>query len=241
MKDTETLLKLKDISVHYGGVRALDGVDVSLDEGEIVALMGPNGAGKSTILKALFGLAPIQSGTVSWHEQAFIPVSHEVVARGIAFVPQGRRVFANLTVRENLEVGGFVNHNSKLTNARIAEVLELFPALKAKLNERSSTLSGGQQQMLAIARGLMTDPKVLLLDEPSLGLAPKIVKEVFELVKEINARRKTAIMVVEHNIKSLLSVATRGYILDKGKVVAEGNPQELIAKGTLEKVFVGAH
>jgi branched-chain amino acid transport system ATP-binding protein len=240
MKDTETLLSLKDIHVHYGGAKALDGVDIQLDEGEVVALMGPNGAGKSTILKALFGLAPIQSGTVYWHEQKFTPVSHEVVARGIAFVPQGRRVFANLTVKENLEVGGFVNRNAKITNARIAEVLELFPMLKAKLNARSGTLSGGQQQMLAIARGLMTDPKVLLLDEPSLGLAPKIVKEVFELVKEINAKRGTAIMVVEHNIKSLLTIATRGYILDKGRVVAEGNPQELIAKGTLEKIFTGA-
>jgi branched-chain amino acid transport system ATP-binding protein len=237
---TETLLKLENISVQYGGVKALDGVDISLDEGEIIALMGPNGAGKSTILKALFGLAPIQSGTVYWHEQAFTPVSHEVVERGIAFVPQGRRVFASLTVKENLEVGGYVNHDSKLTNSRIAEVLELFPALKEKLNDRSGTLSGGQQQMLAIARGLMTDPKVLLLDEPSLGLAPKIVKEVFELVKEINQKRKTAIMVVEHNIKSLLTVADRGYILDKGKVVAHGNPKELVEKGTLQKVFTAS-
>ena len=237
--NTETLLSLKDIHVQYGGVKALDGVDVTLDEGEVVALMGPNGAGKSTILKALFGLAPITGGKILWHEQEFTPVSHEVVARGIAFVPQGRRVFANLTVEDNLEVGGYVNRNARLTNARIDEVLELFPALKMKLNARSGTLSGGQQQMLAIARGLMTDPKVLLLDEPSLGLAPKIVKEVFELVQEINLKRKTAIMVVEHNIKSLLTIASRGYILDKGKVVAEGNPTELVEKGTLQKVFSG--
>ena len=237
--NTETLLSLKDIHVQYGGVKALDGVDVTLDEGEVVALMGPNGAGKSTILKALFGLAPITGGKILWHEQEFTPVSHEVVARGIAFVPQGRRVFANLTVKENLEVDGYVNRNARLTNARIDEVLELFPALKMKLNARSGTLSGGQQQMLAIARGLMTDPKVLLLDEPSLGLAPKIVKEVFELVQEINLKRKTAIMVVEHNIKSLLTIASRGYILDKGKVVAEGNPTELVEKGTLQKVFSG--
>jgi len=237
--DTETLLRLKDVSVHYGSVKALDSVDVSLDEGEIVALMGPNGAGKSTILKALFGLAPIHSGKIFWHEDEFTPVSHEVVARGIAFVPQGRRVFSHLTVRENLEIGGYVLKNSRLVKERIADLLELFPALKPKLNERSSTLSGGQQQMLAVARGLMTDPKVLLLDEPSLGLAPKIVKEVFALVKDINQKRKTAIMVVEHNIKSLLEIANRGYILDKGKVVVEGNPKELIAKGTFEKVFTG--
>lgn len=236
---TETLLKLENISVHYGGVKALDAASISLDEGEVVALMGPNGAGKSTILKALFGLAPIQSGTVLWHEQEFIPVPHEVVARGIAFVPQGRRVFSSLTVRENLEIGGYVLRNPRMIKEHIDELLELFSALKPKLNTRSSALSGGQQQMLAVARGLMTDPKVLLLDEPSLGLAPKIVKEVFALVKDINQKRKTAIMVVEHNIKSLLEIADRGYILDKGKVVAKGNPHELVAKGILEKIFVG--
>lgn len=237
--DTETLLQLKNIHVRYGGVRALDGASVYLNEGEIVALMGPNGAGKSTILKALFGLAPIHSGKVLWHEDEFTPVPHEVVERGIAFVPQGRRVFGTLTVRENLDIGGYAVKNQRLKNERIADLLELFPVLKTKLNERSSTLSGGQQQQLAIARGLMTDPKVLLLDEPSLGLAPKIVKEVFALIKDINQKRKTAIMIVEHNLKSLLEISDRGYIFDTGKAVAEGNPKELIASGTLEKVFTG--
>ncbi len=159
--------------------------------------------------------------------------------RGIAFVPQGRRVFSSLTVRENLEIGGFAVKDKRLIDERIADLLELFPALKIKLNKRSESLSGGQQQQLAIARGLMTDPKVLLLDEPSLGLAPKIVKEVFALVKDINEKRKTAIMVVEHNIKSLLEIAHRGYVLDRGRVVVEGNPKELISSGTLEKVFTG--
>ena len=236
---TETLLQLKDVHVQYGGVRALSGVSVSLDEGEIVALMGPNGAGKSMILKAIFGLAPIHSGKVLWHEDEFAPVPHEVVERGIALVPQGRRIFGTLTVRENLDIGGYAVKNQRLKNERIADLLELFPALKTKLNARSGSLSGGQQQMLAIARGLMTDPKVILLDEPSLGLAPNIVKEVFALIKDINWKRKTAIMIVEHNLKSLLEIADRGYILDKGKVVAEGNPKELIARETLEKVFTG--
>ena len=131
--------------------------------------------------------------------------------------------------------------DTKVLKERIAELFDLFPALKEKRNTKSGSLSGGQQQMLAVARGLMTDPKVLLLDEPSLGLAPKIVKEVFALIKDINEKRKTAIMVVEHNIKSLLEVATRGYILDKGKVVVEGSPKELIAQGTLEKIFTGGH
>ncbi|MFA6432245.1 MAG: ABC transporter ATP-binding protein [Candidatus Paceibacterota bacterium] len=234
---TETLLSLSNIHVHYGGVKALDGVSVGIDEGEVVALMGPNGAGKSTILKAIFGLAPIESGTVAWEGQTFTPVSHETVRRGISFVPQGRRVFRHLTVEENIEIGGWGVPSSE-RKERMANVLELFPALKTKLKAKSGTLSGGQQQMLAIARGLMTDPKVLLLDEPSLGLAPKIVKEVFAKVKEINARRKTAIMVVEHNLKSLLEITTRAYVLDKGKVYAEGKPQDIIDRGILQKVFL---
>lgn len=233
----EPLLSLKNIHVHYGGVKALDGASVLIDEGEVVALMGPNGAGKSTILKVIFGLASIESGKVFWENQKFTPVSHEVVHRGIAFVPQGRRVFKYLTVEENLEIGGF-NFKSKERKERIENVLELFPALRGKLRAKSGTLSGGQQQMLAIARGLMTDPKVLLLDEPSLGLAPKIVKEVFAKIKEINERRKTAIVVVEHNLKSLLEITDRAYVLDKGKVVAEGTPKDIFDKKILEKVFL---
>ena len=239
MPSTETLLELKNIHVHYGGVKALDGASVSIDEGEIVALMGPNGAGKSTILKAIFGLAPIDSGEVLWEGHAFKPVSYEVVERGVSFVPQGRRVFHHLTVLENLEIGGFNVRSVAERKERITNVLDLFPALKSKLKAKSGTLSGGQQQMLAIARGLMPDPKVLLLDEPSLGLAPKIVKEVFEKIREINERRRTAIFVVEHNLKSLLEITKRAYVLDKGKIYAEGDPKEIIEKGILEKVFLG--
>lgn len=235
----EVLLELKDIKVYYGGVKALDGASVSIDEGEIVALMGPNGAGKSTILKAIFGLAPIESGVVLWEGKEFVPVSYEVVERGICFVPQGRRVFKELSVYENIEIGGYTIKNSKFRKERISNVLELFPALKSKINEKSGNLSGGQQQMVAIARGLMTDPKVLLLDEPSLGLAPKIVKEVFNKIKEINERRKMAIVVVEHNLKSLLEITDRAYVLDKGKVYTEGKPQDIISSGVLEKVFLG--
>ena len=235
----ETLLQLQNVSVHYGGVKALDGVDVSLDEGEIVALMGPNGAGKSTILKMIFGLAPIHSGKVLWHEKEIKPVSYEVVQRGIAFVPQGRRVFGNLTVEENLEIGGFVLRDSKELKRRMEEVTEIFSVLRQKRRVKAGTLSGGQQQMLALARGLMTDPKVLFLDEPSLGLAPKIVKEVFAKIKEINEKHKTAIMVVEHNIKSLLEIAHRAYVLDKGKIVAKGTSQKLLESDVLDKIFMG--
>ncbi len=237
--DSETLLQLEGVSVQYGGAHALTEVDIKLDEGEIVALMGPNGAGKSTILKAIFGLAPIHSGVVMWHERAVTPVPYEMVEKGIAFVPQGRRVFADLTVEENLKIGGYTINDSRIIDERMWDLYNLFPILKDKRKMKSGALSGGQQQMLAIARGLMTDPKVLLLDEPSFGLAPKVVKEVFEFVKDINEKRRTAILVVEHNLKSLLTIASRGYVLDKGHVVAEGEPQDLIAKGTLEKVFTG--
>lgn len=236
----ETLLQLKDVHVHYGGVKALDGVDIGIDEGEIVALMGPNGAGKSTVLKAIFGLAPIQHGSIMWHEKPIRPVAHKVVGLGIAFVPQGRRVFTHLTVEENLEIGGYVMKDKREIKRRMEEVMELFPLLKTKRKSPSGTLSGGQQQMLALARGLMLDPKVLLLDEPSLGLAPKIVKEVFQKIKEINQRHKTAIMVVEHNIKSLLDIADRAYVLGKGKVAAKGTAFEIVKSHILEEVFLGA-
>lgn len=235
----EILLQLKDISVSYDGVKALEDAHILLDEGEIVALMGPNGAGKSTLLRTIFGLAPIRTGKILWHGKPIEPLPHEVVQRGIAFVPQGRRVFAHLSVEENLEIGGFIVKDKNELKRRIKEVMETFPILKQKRKAKSSTLSGGQQQMLALARGLMTEPKVLLLDEPSLGLAPKIVKEVFVKIKEINERHKTAIIVVEHNIKSTLEIANRAYVLDKGRVVAEGPAQKILETSVLEKVFLG--
>lgn len=235
----ETLLQIKNLKVHYGGVKALDGVDINLDEGEIVALMGPNGAGKSTILKALFGLAPIQTGQILWHAEEIIPKSHEMVQRGISFVPQGRQVFKSLTVYENLEMGGHFIDSRAILKDRIENALDIFPDLRKKIKISAGNLSGGQQQMLAIARGLISDPKVLLLDEPSLGLAPKIVKEVFQKIKEINERRKTAIMIVEHNLHSVLQIVHRAYILDKGLIVTEDKPKKIIDSGILEKVFLG--
>lgn len=235
----EILLQLKDIAVHYGGVKALDGVNINIDEGEIVALMGPNGAGKSTVLKAIFGLAPIHSGKILWHEKPIIPVSHKIVNMGIAFVPQGRRVFSHLTVEENLEIGGFVIKDKNEIKRRKEEMMDFFLDLKQKRKSKAKTLSGGQQQMLAIARGLMIEPKVLLLDEPSLGLAPKIIKEVFKKIKEINERHKIAIMIVEHNIKSVFEIAHRGYVLDKGKIVSDGDAKKLSQSDVLEKVFMG--
>ena len=234
----EILLQLKNASVHFGGVTALDDVSVQIDEGEIVALMGPNGAGKSTVLKAIFGMVPLSQGEVLWHEQVVMPVAQRMVARGVAYVPQGRQVFKNLTVRENLELGGYALPNRGDIEKNIAEVLAIFPALKDKLHAKAGTLSGGQQQMLTIARGLVSDPRVLLLDEPSLGLSPKIVKEVFALVREINEARKIAVLVVEHSIKSVLEIADRAYVLAHGRIVLHKPKSESLAHDALEKVFL---
>jgi branched-chain amino acid transport system ATP-binding protein len=235
----EQILELKNAHVHYGGVKALDGADIAVREGEMVALMGPNGAGKSTALKAIFGLAPMSPGKVLWHGAEVRPVSYEMVERGISFVPQGRRVFTHLTVEENLEIGGITVPDKRELRRRIDEAMDIFPVLRTKRKQKSGELSGGEQQMVALARGIVTDPKVLLLDEPSLGLAPKIVKEVFQKIKEINERHGTAIMIVEHNIKSLFEIVHRAYILDKGRVAKEGEPSALVTSGILEKVFLG--
>ena len=237
--DKEVLLQVCNLSVRYREMTVLDGVSLSLDEGEIVALMGPNGAGKSTVLKSIFGLAPLCGGVLLWRGATFTPLSHQVVRRGIAFVPQGRRVFSGLSVQENLEIAGAVIRDGVDLKGRTEEVMRMFPVLQEKRYAPSGTLSGGQQQMLALARGLMVDPAVLLLDEPSLGLAPKIVKEIFAKMQEINENRKTAILVVEHNINSLLDIAHRAYVLDKGRVVLEGVASELQGSGVLEKVFLG--
>ncbi|MCI0788319.1 MAG: ABC transporter ATP-binding protein [Chloroflexi bacterium] len=234
------LLELKNISVHYGGVVALDDVSLGIDEGEIVALMGPNGAGKSTVLKSIFGLAPVASGRVYWHEQPLEVASHEIVKLGLAFVPQGRRVFTQLTIEENLELGCLYLKDKVEKRRRLEEVMDLFPVLYEKRRDKARAMSGGEQQMLAIGRGLMANPTTLLLDEPTLGLAPIIVKEMFAKIVEINEKRNTSIMVVEHNIRSILDVASRVYVLDKGKIAHDGTPKTVEESDILTKVFLGA-
>lgn len=238
MKD-KTLLQVNGISVHYNGVKAVDNASLKLNEGEIVALMGPNGAGKSTILKAIFGLVPLDTGQIFWQGDIMVKQTYKIAELGIAFIPQGRRVFSHLTVEENLEMGGFMIKGKNVLKSRIEEVMDIFPVLREKRKVKSGVLSGGQQQQLAMGRGLVTDPKVLLLDEPSLGLSPKLVKEVFEKIAEINEKRKTTILVVEHNIKSILDIANRGYVLDKGQVASEGNCEAIKNSDILGQVFLG--
>lgn len=234
----KSLLSLDNASVYYGGVHALRDVSVEVAEGELIALMGPNGAGKSTVLKALMGLAPLSSGEVLVRGTRLEPKPYEMAARGIAYVPQGRQIFKNLTVRENLELGGYVLKSRRDIGAQIASVLHLFPALRDRLPHKAGLLSGGQQQMLTIARGLIADPKVLLLDEPSLGLAPKVVKEVFGAIATIHRERGIAIVIVEHSIKSVLQIASRAYVLSQGAVAFEG-PAATLSSQELERIFLG--
>ncbi len=233
------LLELTGISVHYGAVVALDDVSLGVRRGEVVAVMGPNGAGKSTVLKAIMGLAPVVAGEVLWRQERLAAATHEIVKEGIAFVPQGRRVFTHLTIEENLEMGCLHLKDKTEKNRRLDEVMRIFPILQGKRRDLASQMSGGQQQMLALGRGLMAGPDVLLLDEPTLGLAPIVVKEVFERISEISETLKTTIMIVEHNIKGVLDIVDRAYVLDKGRVVFTGTPHSIRATNILTQVFLG--
>ena len=233
------LLELVDISVRYGAVVALDKVSVGVETGEVVAVMGPNGAGKSTVLKAVMGLAPVVDGSIYWRESPLAAATHEIVKEGIAFVPQGRRVFTHLTIEENLDMGCLHLNDRAEKERRLESVMELFPILRQKRGDMASQMSGGQQQMLALGRGLMAAPELLLLDEPTLGLAPIIVTEVFQKIAEISERLQTTILIVEHNIKGVLSIVDRAYVLDKGHVAHNGSPESIRETNILTDVFLG--
>ena len=234
------LLEIKNLKAGYSNVEVLGGISLTLEEGEIVGLIGPNGAGKSTILKSVFSLVQKTGGQIYWRGEDITNLpTHVLLGKGIGFVPQGRLVFPTLTVLENLEMGGYILEHKETLARNLEFAFRHFLVLRRKAKTLAGLLSGGEQQMLAIARGLMTTPKLLMLDEPSLGLAPKIVKEVFSKINEINEKHKTAILVVEHNIKSLLQIAGRVYVLDKGKVVAAGTAKKIAESDILERVFLG--
>ena len=233
------ILELHDISVHFGAVVALERLSLGVGPGELAAVMGPNGAGKSTVLKAIMGLVPVVGGRVFWRGSPLVAATHDIVKQGIAFVPQGRRVFTHLSVIDNLELGCLYLNDGTERRRRLESVLELFPVLFEKRRDMASQMSGGQQQMLALGRGLMANPDVLLLDEPTLGLAPIVVKEVFEKIHEINEKLNTTIFVVEHNIKGVLDIASRAYILDRGRLVHSGTPQSVQETSILTDVFLG--
>ena len=233
------LLELIGASVHYRSVVALDDVSLGLRQGEVVAVMGPNGAGKSTVLRAIMGLAPVVAGTIRWRGERLVGPTHEIVRRGVAFVPQGRRVFQHLSIEENLEMGCLHVRDPEERARRMESVMDLFPILRQRRGEAASGMSGGQQQMLALGRGLMAGPDVLLLDEPTLGLAPIVVAEVFRKVAEISDRLQTTILIVEHNIKGVLEIVDHAYVLDRGRLAYEGTPRSVRESDILREVFLG--
>lgn len=220
------LLNVKGLSVAYGAIRALQDVSLQVNAGEAVAILGANGAGKSTLLRAISGLIRARAGTVEYDGLLTLGKRPAQIARlGLVHVPEGRQVFARLTVRDNLHLGAFAHTGSTSLQGRLDEVLEIFPRLAERLDQVSGTLSGGEQQMLAIGRGLMARPRLLMLDEPSMGLSPLLTRTIFKALEVV--RDRTAVLVVEQNVRAALAFATRGYLLESGQVIASGNSAEL--------------
>lgn len=232
------MLQLNDIFVSYGMIAALKGVSLDVRQGEIVALIGANGAGKSTTLMSISGVAGLISGSVRYNDRLISGMpSHEIVALGISQVPEGRRILHRMTVRENLEMGAFLGDKGELEQD-IDRVFGMFPAIADRSRQLGGTLSGGEQQMLAISRALMSRPKLLLLDEPSLGLAPIIVSRIFKIIEEINSQG-TTILLVEQNAKAALRLATRAYVMESGKIVMQGPAAELANDPGIKKAYLG--
>ncbi|RLT24369.1 MAG: ABC transporter ATP-binding protein [Chloroflexi bacterium] len=232
------LLELKDVNTYYGAVHALRGVSLKVEEGEIVTLIGSNGAGKTTTLRTISGLERARSGSITLNGQSIESLPpHQIVALGISHAPEGRRVFARMSVRENLEMGAFLRRGADVEKD-FQKVFELFPRLKEREFQAAGTMSGGEQQMLAIGRALMAQPKILLLDEPSMGLAPILVEQIFDIVKEIN-QRGTAVLLVEQNAMMALGIAKRGYILQIGEVTLGDDAAKLANNPKVKEAYLG--
>ena len=233
------LLELRGLTVGYGAVRALHGIDLRVDRGEIVTLIGCNGAGKSTTLRAISGLLRPTAGTISFDGEAIGGVApHLLVRRGIAHCPEGRGVFPQLTVEENLDLGAYVRHDRAAVKGDLEKALELFPRLRERFRQMAGTLSGGEQQMLAMARAMLARPRLLLLDEPSLGLAPQVVQTIFKVIREINAGG-TTVLLVEQNAHMALRAAHRAYVIEVGRIVMEGPAAELERSDAVRKAYLG--
>lgn len=233
------MLKVENLSVSYGMIQAVKDISFEVNEGEIVSLIGANGAGKTTILRTISGLIRPSKGTISFQEKSIEKeTSPKIVSSGLVQVPEGRHVFTGMTVMENLELGAFLYTDKKESEAILATVFERFPILAERKHQDASTLSGGEQQMLAMGRALMSRPKLLLLDEPSMGLAPIFIREIFSIIEEIN-RQGTTVLLIEQNAKMALSIADRGYVLETGKVVLEGTGEELLNSSEIQKAYLG--
>jgi branched-chain amino acid transport system ATP-binding protein len=233
------VLDIQGLHTYYGHIHALKGIDVSVNKGEIVTLIGSNGAGKSTTLRTISGIAKARQGSIKLAGKDITNKKpHEVTAMGIAHVPEGRRIFPELTVRENLEIGAWSVQDKNAIQERMETAFGFFPRIKERLFQKGGTLSGGEQQMLAISRALMSDPDILLLDEPSMGLAPVLVELIFEIIKKINAQGKT-ILLVEQNALMALEVASRGYVLQTGQIVLKDNAAALMTNDSVRKAYLG--
>ncbi|MDR5694916.1 MAG: ABC transporter ATP-binding protein [Armatimonadota bacterium] len=234
------LLEVQNLHVYYGNIHALKGISFTVEEGEIVTLLGSNGAGKSTTLRTISGLLRPREGQIFLEGRRLENVPpHEIVEMGVAHVPEGRRIFGRLTVLENLLMGAFVRKDPKGIKEDLERVFTLFPRLKERMHQVAGTLSGGEQQMLAIGRGLMARPRVLLLDEPSMGLAPVLVEQIFETIQDIN-RQGTTVLLVEQNVYMALTIAHRGYVLETGTIAISGTASELRANQRVKEAYLGA-
>ncbi|MCP1092488.1 ABC transporter ATP-binding protein [Bacillaceae bacterium OS4b] len=235
------MLKIEDINVYYGNIQALKGVSMEINEGEIVTLIGANGAGKSTLLKTISGLLKPKQGKVLFEGDSIGgKPAQSIVKMGISHVPEGRRVFANMTVAENLELGAYLRKDKEGIHKDMEKVYELFPRLLERIKQQAGTLSGGEQQMLAMGRALMAKPRLLLLDEPSMGLAPLLVKQIFNIIQEIS-ESGTTILLVEQNANLALSIADRAYVVETGRIVLSGNAEELTSSEEIKMAYLGGH
>lgn len=233
------MLKVENLSVHYGGIHALQNISFEVPDGQIVTLIGANGAGKSSTLNAIVGLVPSSSGQVLYDGTNILGKdTKDIVESGVVLVPEGRRVFPNLTVQENLTLGAFARQDLEQVEKDRDRVFQLFPRLKERIRQKAGTLSGGEQQMLAVGRALMSKPKVLMMDEPSLGLAPIVVSMIFEIIREINASGVT-VLLVEQNALAALEEADRGYVLETGRITLSGTGKELLADDRVRKAYLG--
>lgn len=241
MNTKKPLLEIKDLQVYYGVIRALKGISLTVNEGEIVALIGANGAGKTTTLHTITGLIPAYSGSIMYEEHDLTKeAAHNIVAMGMAHVPEGRRVFQELTVYKNLILGAYTRTDGKQAiEESLQNVYRHFPRLEERKNQIAGTLSGGEQQMLAMGRALMSDPKIILMDEPSMGLSPLLVNEIFGIIKEVSDEGVT-VLLVEQNAKKALSVADRAYVLETGEIRMSGDAQELLNDDRIKKAYLGA-
>lgn len=234
------MLQIKNVGVNYGPIQALHAINVEINAGEIVSLLGANGAGKTSLLRAISGLTPLNSGSISWNGQDISNIpSYQIISRGITHCPEGRRIFSALTVLENLDMGAYILNDEKQKADNLDYVLTLFPRLKERIQQKGGTLSGGEQQMLAVARALMSRPQLLMLDEPSLGLAPLIVRQIFEIIAKINKEEQIMVFLIEQNAHEALKHSHKAYVLENGKITMQGASKDLLTNDQIISAYLG--